>query len=107
VSRDELNRWKLVLALVGAGVGVLLAAGLEACFGVGRYTLIMALGAAGGLGIGLLGWLTRVVWLRLGSARGALSPLVLAAAGPAVLAFAIAFVWRILPLIREEMKYNL
>lgn len=106
MTRDELIRWKLVLGLVSAGVGVLLAAGLEACFGVGRYALIMALGAAGGLGIGLLGWMTRIVWYRVGASRPSLPSLLLAAAGPAAAVFAIAFLWRILPLIREEMKYN-
>jgi hypothetical protein len=102
-----MKSWQGILALVSAGEGVLLAAGLEACFGVGRYTLIMELGALGGLGIGILVWLARGAWMRSGASRRDLGRLVLASAVPGLVVFAIAFAWRILPLIREELKYNL
>lgn len=107
MSQPNRVHWIRVLTLVSAGEGVLLAAGLEACFGTGRYRLIMALGALGGLGLGLLAWLVRRASTREGAGRSAARPLVLAAVLPAAAVFLAVFCWRIVPLIREELKYNL
>ncbi len=90
---------RFLLAL-SAVEGLVLGVGLETCFGIGQYRRIMALGALGGLGIGAL------VRLGMGSRdRGA--RLVVRAAGPAAAVFAVWFLWRVLPLIREELSYSL
>jgi hypothetical protein len=104
VNKAQRSSWYTVLGLVSAGVGVLLAAGLEACFGVGRYRLIMLLGALGGFGLVLVAWLARRIRERCG---GKDATLWLVAAGPVAAVFLVAFAWRILPLIREELRYNL
>jgi len=107
VSPAQASHWRKILALVSAGEGVLLAAGLETCFGIGQYRLIMLLGALGGFGIGLLVWLVRSAWPRGGTGGAAGRSLLLAAILPALAVFLLAFVWRIVPLIREELKYSL
>jgi len=50
------------MAILGLGEGLLLGRGLELCFGIGQYRLIMLFGALGGAGIGLIAWVGRVVW---------------------------------------------
>lgn len=93
------------LATVSIVEGTLLGAGLEACFGEGRYRLIMLLGALGGLGIGVLaraGGEAARSGRRPGTARAWGL-----AAGPAFAVFAIWFLLRVLPLIREELKFRI
>ena len=98
--KDDGRRLALVLALVGAGEGLLLGKGLELCFGIGQYRLIMAFGALGGLGIGVMTWLTRA------AAPGRIRRnAVLAGAGAGALVLLVYFLWRVLPLVREEIAY--
>jgi len=87
--------------------GALLGVGLETCFGVGQYRKIMLLGAAGGLGIGALAWLARLALDRGRRDAATTRRVVLAAAAPGLAVFAVWFLARILPLIREELSYSL
>jgi hypothetical protein len=89
--------------MVSAGTGILLVAGLELCFGIGRYRLIMLFGALAGTGIGLLAWMVRRALDR--GFRPSWQPVV-AAAVPALFVFAAGFLWWIVPLIREEIRFN-
>ncbi len=97
-------------ALIGLSVveGLILGFGLEVCFWEARYRLIMLLGALGGLGIGLLARGALEAW-ESGKrrTRDALLRIWALAAGPALAVFAIWFVARVLPLIREELKYRI
>jgi hypothetical protein len=87
------------MALLGTGTAVLLASGLEACFGLGGYIRIMVLGSLAGVGGGIAIW--------YGSAfTGASRRLALAGTVPALLVLGILFVARILPLIQEELRYS-
>jgi len=102
-ARDEKTGTLWILGMVSAGTGILLGAGLEICFGVGRYRLIMLFGALAGTGIGILAWTVRR------SLDGGIRParrIYAAAAYPALLVFAVDFIWRIIPLIREEIRFN-
>lgn len=103
----EFSRSERILAAAGLAEGVLLGWGLEVCFGVGRYRLIMALGILGGLGAAIVGKMAWSAWERAGSDRAARLRSVLVGAVPAAVAFGAWFLWRVLPLIREEMKYSL
>lgn len=97
-------------ALVALSVveGLVLGFGLEVCFWEARYRLIMLLGALGGLGIGLLGRAGLESWeTGKKKTRDALIRIWALAAGPALGAFAIWFLTRVLPLIREELKYRI
>ena len=107
MSHADRRSWALILALVSAGEGVLLATGLETCFGVGQYTRIMLFGTMGGFGIGLLVWLARTAFQRGTRLSAAARMFVLASLLPGLVIFLIACLWRILPLIREELKYTL
>lgn len=95
------------LLILSGVVGALLGAGLETCFLEGRYRLIMLLGAAGGLGIALLIRAGLDRWDASRRTRDALLRIWLTAAGPALAVFAIWFLARVLPLIREELKYRI
>jgi hypothetical protein len=93
-----------MLAALALAEGILLGWGLETCFGIGRYRLIMALGVAGGLGGVIVGRNVLALWgVDWRSRRRAL----LVGIAPAVAGFVIWFFWRVLPLIREEMKFSL
>lgn len=98
------RKWGRVLMPVSLGVGVLLGRGLEICFGVGQYRLIMLFGALAGAGIGLLFWVARIAWERDGEPprRAAIAGTI-----PGLVVFLFYFLWRVLPLIREELKYSL
>ncbi len=91
------------MAILGLGEGLLLGRGLELCFGIGQYRLIMLFGALGGAGIGLIAWVGRVVW---NQSRQSGWRLAIAGAAPTLLVFVVYFVWRIVPLIQEEIKYS-
>lgn len=103
----DLSRSERILAATGLAEGVILGWGLEACFGVGRYRLIMILGVLGGLGATIVGRMVWSAWERAGSDRDSRLRAVLVGVGPAAVAFGAWFLWRVLPLIREEMKYSL
>ena len=103
----DFSRSERILAAAGLAEGVILGWGLEACFGVGRYRLIMVLGVLGGLGATVVGKMAWSAWERAGIDRGSRLRAVLVGAVPAAVAFAAWFLWRVLPLIREEMKYSL
>lgn len=93
----------MILGLVGAGEGVLLGRGLELCFGIGQYRLIMLFGALGGAGIALLVWLARR--LNTGSRHSAIQS-GLSGGVAALVVFAVWFLARILPLIKEEIRFS-
>ena len=99
---DKKNN-EIALGFIGAGEGFLLGRGLEICFGIDQYLLIMLFGILGGTGIALMVWLGS----RWGS-DGKKSKMRLAIAGavPTLLVFSVYFVWRILPLIKEEIKFS-
>ena len=95
------RRHAQVMALLGLGTGLLLGRGLELCFGIGQYRLIMAFGGLGGLGIGVMAWMQRLAppaprdrWTSLA-----------AGAGAATAVFLIWFLWKVLPLVREEIEF--
>ena len=98
-----LGKWDRILGPVSLGTGVLLGRGLEICFGVGQYRLIMLFGALAGAGIGILFWMGRIAVVRDGVP---LRRVALAGAAPALAVFLIWFLWRIVPLIQEELKYS-
>jgi hypothetical protein len=93
---------EIALGLIGAGEGLLLGRGLEICFGIDQYLLIMLFGILGGTGIALMVWLGS----RWGTEKKAKVRLVVAGAVPTLVVFAVYFVWRILPLIKEEIKFS-
>jgi hypothetical protein len=102
-SRPDGERWlELALALVGAGEALLLAHGVELCFGIGGYRRVMLFGILAGLGLALLVWL-----VRRDSPPSGRPPVrrLAAAAGPACAVFAVYALVRILPLVREELEY--
>ncbi len=88
--------------MLGAGNALLLGRGLELCFGIDRYLMIMLFGCLSGAGVVLMIWLARC-WPGASKAK----PWRLAASGaiPAVVVFSAYFLWRVLPLIREEIRY--
>jgi hypothetical protein len=94
------DRWLLLASLAE---GLLLGWGIETCFGIGRYRLIMVLGVAGGLGGVYVGRRMLDAWDAGAAARkrGLLLGIL-----PAVAGLAVWFFWRVLPLIREEMTYS-
>lgn len=100
----------LALALLGAGEGLILGRGLELCFGIDRYLLILLFGLLGGLGIGTIAWVTKGWWpeprTKSKKSRGGKALLVLSSAVPALLVFAAYFYARVYPLILEEIKYS-
>jgi hypothetical protein len=100
---DAERRNGIILGLVGAGEGILLGRGLELCFGIGQYLLIMLFGVLGGAGIALMAWLGRR--LAAGSRKSAIRVSV-AGAGAALVVFAAWFLWRILPLIKDEIRFS-
>ena len=100
---DNRKNNEIALGLIGAGEGFLLGRGLEICFGIDQYLLIMLFGVLGGTGISLMVWLGS----RWASGdRGAKVRLGLAGAIPALTVFAVYFLWRVLPLIKEEIKFS-
>jgi len=97
------NNNEIVLALIGAWEGLLLGRGLEICFGIDQYLLIMLFGVLGGTGIALMAWLGS----RWGiDGKKSKVRLAMAGAVPTLVVFAVYFVWRILPLIKEEIKFS-
>ncbi len=103
------KRMMVILGFLGTGEGILLGRGLELCFGIGQYLLIMLFGVLGGVGIALMIWMGLRTWeADRGSARSRETAFGLSAAGgiPAVLVFGTYFVWRIVPLIEEEIKFS-
>lgn len=102
--RSQIFSLNSVMVLLGLADGLLLGKGLELCFGIGQYRLIMLFGALGGFGVGLMAWIGAGAWERH---RRAAWRTVVAGAAPAVLVFLAYFVWRIVPLIQEEIKYSL
>ncbi|MEK7475395.1 MAG: hypothetical protein AAB152_07125 [Candidatus Coatesbacteria bacterium] len=99
-SLSARDRWLLLASLAE---GLLLGWGLETCFGIGRYRMIMVLGVAGGLG-GV--WVGRQVLDAWGAGAKVRLRTLLVGVAPAAAGFAIWFFWRVLPLIREEMTYS-
>ena len=105
------GRHLAVLALLGAGEGLILGRGLEICFGIDRYLLIALFGLLGGLGIGTIAWVT-IGWWRLTAAgrkveaRTRKLKLVLSSVVPVLAVFGAFFLVRVLPLILEEIKYS-
>ena len=96
-------------ALAGISLveGLVLGAGLEACFGEPRYRLIMALGMLGGLGIGVLTRAGLTAWDAGKRDRAKAIRIWSLAAGPALAVFALWCLVRVLPLIREELAYRI
>jgi hypothetical protein len=103
MAAQEGYRKELIMGLVGAGEGVLLGRGLETCFGIGQYVLIMVFGVLGGAGIALMVWLGRRL---AGGSRAAAVRLGAAGAGATLAVFAAWFLWRVLPLVREEIRFS-
>jgi len=101
--KGENSHMAWILGLISAGTGILLGCGLELCFGIGHYRLIMLFGVLGGTGAGILAWLGRRLFDR--GFKPAWKPAV-AAAVPGLLVFALYFIWRIVPLIQEEIRFN-
>ena len=101
-ARNGLNR-EVVMGLVGAGEGILLGRGLEICFGINQYLLIMLFGVLGGVGIALMVWMGSR-WVE-GDKKARLG-LVLSGAGSAGVVFAVYFLLRVLPLIKEEIRFS-
>lgn len=96
-----------MLMILSAAEGAILGAGLESCFGEGRYRLIMLLGALGGLGIGVLAKAGVEAWETGRRDRNRLVRIWALAAGPALAVFAVWFLFRVLPLIQEELKFRI
>jgi len=94
---------EIAMGLIGAGEGLLLGRGLETCFGIDQYLLIMLFGVLGGTGIALMVWLGSR-W-SAGEKKSRLK-LGLSGALPALVVFAAYFLWRVLPLIKEEIKFS-
>jgi len=103
MNKENRKTYEIALGLIGAGEGLLLGRGLEICFGIDQYLLIMLFGVLGGTGISLMVWLGNK-WT-LSDTRSKIR-LGLAGAIPALLFFAVYFVWRVLPLIKEEIKFS-
>jgi len=93
-SLSAQERWILLASLAE---GIVLGYGLETCFGIGRYRLIMGLGVLGGLGGVVVGRMVLAAKGRRAILLGIL---------PAAASFAVWFLWRVLPLIREELKFS-
>lgn len=103
MAGENATRNAVIMGLVGAGEGILLGRGLEMCFGVGQYLLIMLFGVLGGTGIALMVWLggrmrgetggggRRPAWVGAGVATGV---------------FVLWFLLRVLPLVREEIRFS-
>lgn len=94
---------EIAMGLIGAGEGIFLGRGLEICFGIDQYLMIMLFGILGGTGISLMVWLGS----RWASGdRKSKIRLSLAGVVPALAVFTAYFLWRILPLIKEEIKFS-
>jgi len=94
---------EIAMGLIGAGEGLLLGKGLEICFGIDQYLLIMLFGVLGGTGLSMM------VWLGSRWASGEKKSKVrlgLAGAVPTLAVFVVYFLWRVLPLIKEEIKFS-
>lgn len=105
MARRQKAQFRAILALLGAGNGLLLGRGLELCFGLDRYLLIMLLGALAGMGVAASIWIGRVAHAAGPARPGGIWPLAASSAGPFLAVFAAYFIWRVLPLIREELAY--
>ncbi len=105
MARRPRTQFHAILALLGAGNGLVLGRGLELCFGLDRYLLIMLLGSLVGVGVAVSIWIGRAAYADAPGGRKAAWRLGAAAAGPFLAVFAAYFLWRVLPLIREELAY--
>ena len=105
MARRKGTHMEGVLALLGAGSGLLLARGLELCFGLNRYLLIMLFGALAGTGIAVSIWIGRAAFAAGPAKPGAAWRLAGFSGGPLLGVFTVYFLWRVLPLIREELAY--